>query len=153
LSVLLLLLLVLPACGPDDDDSAVSDDDDDSVGSDDDDSAVAGDDDDSAVAGDDDDSSASGDDDDSAVDSFACGTSQCLIEVEYCETFVGGAPPQRGQPPPEPSYSCQSVPASCLPPPAALSTCLCVLTALGMNGVATCNDTVPGQLRITLIAP
>jgi len=157
-----LLLLGLPSCGPaddddsavsgDDDDSAVSGDDDDSaVSGDDDDSAVSGDDDDSAVSGDDDDSAVSGDDDDSAGGSFACGTTQCLLEVEYCETFIGGAPPQKGQPPPQPSYSCRSVPASCLPPPTNIPTCLCVLTALGMNNAATCDDTVPGQLQITLL--
>ncbi|MBJ96053.1 MAG: hypothetical protein CMP23_16435, partial [Rickettsiales bacterium] len=118
----------------------------------DDDDSSAGDDDDSS-AGDDDDSSA-GDDDDSAEPppaTFTCGVAdQCLTNVEYCELFVGGAPPPPGSPPTPPSSSCSAIPTSCLPPNGSPS-CVCVLVALGLNGMAsTCDDTVPGELEITL---
>jgi len=159
------------ASGDDDsvsgDDDSVSDDDD-TLGDDDsapgDDDSAPGDDDsnppgdDDFSPGDDDslgnDDSAAGDDD-SAGPTFFCGPGDdCLITYEYCNTVFGGAHPLPGTPPPHPSTSCEPIPSSCILP-GSYPTCNCVLAALGIpSALATsCNDSTPGEMRITLAAP
>jgi hypothetical protein len=71
---------------------------------------------------------------------FACGPSvSCSVDAQYCLQFSSGVPSN------PPTYTCLTTPSACEPTP----TCGC-LQGQGIAGAATCTESAPGALKVTL---
>jgi hypothetical protein len=74
---------------------------------------------------------------------FSCGPSDaCAVNAQYCFQFSPGVPAI------PPTYTCLAVPPACMPTP----TCAC-LQSQGIAGSATCAESAPGALRVSVAAP
>ena len=69
-------------------------------------------------------------------------TSACEVDAQYCLMFSSGVASI------PPTYGCLRMPAACQSTP----TCSC-LQAQSAAGAATCTETAPGALRVSLAAP